>query len=307
MVSRTTELRTSRRSLLALGAGAALAAAVTATDASAAPRQQRGDTSRKWAALERQHSARLGVFALDTATGATVRHRAGELFPVCSVAKTVAVGAVLRDLDRDGEFLARRIRYTAADVENAGHAPITGTPEHIADGMTVAELCAAAITHSDNAAMNLLLRELGGPTEVTRFCRSIGDPTTRLDRYEPDLNSAEPWRVADTTSPLAIARTYARLTLGDALEPKDRAQLTGWLLANTTGANRLRAGLPADWTLAEKTGTGDYGSTHDVGIAWPPHRAPIVLAVLSTKADAEAPADEPLLAEAAGLIATAVS
>jgi beta-lactamase class A len=141
------------------------------------------------------------VFALDTRTCRTVVHRADERFPSCSVAKTVAAVAVLRDLDRGGEFRTRRIRYTEADVARAGYAPITGEPENLANGMTVEALCAAAIAYSDNAAMNLLLRQLGGPTAVTRFCRSIGDTTTRLDRWEPDLNSAEPRRVSDTTSP----------------------------------------------------------------------------------------------------------
>ncbi len=257
--------------------------------------------------LERTHSARLGVFAWDTVTGGTVLYRAGELFPFCSTFKTIAVAAVLRDLDRDGEFLARRIRYTEQDVAESGYAPITGLPDNLAGGMTVADLCAAAIDHSDNTAVNLLLRALGGPSAVTRFCRSIGDGVTRLDRWEPDLNSAEPRRVTDTSSPHAIGLTYARLALGDALEARDRERLTRWLLANTTAGRRFRSGLPKDWTVADKTGTGAYGTTGDVGITWPPGRGPIVMAVLSTKDAAAAPADEPLVAAAAALLAAALA
>jgi beta-lactamase class A len=291
----------SRRSLLGLGAGAALAVAVPGS--AAASRAGGRDIAGQLRALEQEHGARLGVFAHDTGTCRTVAHRAGERFPICSVVKTVTVAAVLRDLDHDGEFLATRIRYTQEDVTAAGYAPITGEPENVANGLTVEELCAVAISYSDNAAMNLLVRRLGGPTAVTRFCRSIGDAVTRLDRWEPDLNSAEPDRVTDTTTPQAIGRTYARLTLGRALDTGDRDKLTGWLLANTTGGNRLRAGLPAGWRVAEKTGTGAYGTTNDVGITWPPGRAPIVLAVLSTKPDADAATDEALLAEAARLLA----
>lgn len=291
----------SRRSLLGLGAGTALAVAVPGS--AAASRAGGRDIAGQLRALEQEHGARLGVFAHDTGTCRTVSHRAGERFPICSVVKTVTVAAVLRDLDRDGEFLATRIRYTQEDVTAAGYAPITGEPENLANGLTVEELCAAAISYSDNAAMNLLVRRLGGPTAVTRFCRSIGDAVTRLDRWEPDLNSAEPDRVTDTTTPQAIGRTYARLTLGRALDTGDRDRLTGWLLANTTGGSRLRAGLPAGWRVAEKTGTGAYGTTNDVGITWPPGRAPIVLAVLSTKPDAGAATDEALLAEAARLLA----
>ncbi|MFI8518857.1 class A beta-lactamase [Streptomyces sp. NPDC085481] len=294
-------MRPTRRSLLTAGAGATLAAALPLTPAHASG----GDTTPRLRALEREHGARLGAYAYDTGSGRVVAYRAGELFPMCSVFKTLGSAAVLRDLDRDGEFLARRIHYTQELVDRSGHSPITR--EHVADGLTVAELCEYSITHSDNTAANLLLRELGGPTAVTRFARSLGDRVTRLDRWEPELNSAEPWRETDTTTPRAIGRSYARLVLGGALAPHDRRLLTGWLLANTTSGNRFRKGLPADWTLADKTGGGRYGGNNDVGIAWPPGRPPVVLAVLTTKPAEDAAADDELVAEAARILAGAVS
>jgi beta-lactamase class A len=222
-----------------------------------------------------------------------------------SVFKTLAAAAVLRDLDQDGETLAKRIFYTQADLDRAKGSPETG--KHLAEGMTVAELCEAAICQSDNAAGNLLLRELGGPAAVTRLCRSLGDGTTRLDRWEPDVNTCEPWRVEDTTTPLAIGRTYGRLVLGDALDAPDRRRLTAWLLANRTSSERFREGLPKDWTIADKTGAGAYGSNNDVGIAWTPDNTPIVLAVLTTKPDAAAAPDNPLVAGAAAVLAQAVA
>lgn len=299
--------RASRRTVLATGAGAALAAVAVAAPARAVSPATGDRVTRQLRALEREHGARLGAYAHDTATGRTVVYRADERFPMCSVFKTLGAAAVLRDLDRKGEFLARRIRYTAQDVKESGYAPITGKPENLARGMTVAELCEYAITYSDNTAANLLLRELGGPTAVTRFCRSIGDQVTRLDRWEPELNSAEPWRETDTTTPRAIGRTYARLVLGDALGHRDRRLLTDWLLANTTSGERFRAGLPADWRVADKTGGGSYGVTNNVGVAWPPGRPPVVLAVLSTKPAQDAPADNPLVAKTASVLARALS
>ncbi|PSM38679.1 class A beta-lactamase [Streptomyces dioscori] len=295
----------------AVGAGAALVTGAAPSAHAAAkptpkPNTADHDTVRALAELERTHNARLGVYAHNTATGKTVRYRADETFPMCSVFKTLTAAAVLRDLDRRGEFLDLLIRYTEQDLKDAGGSPVTGRPDNLAGGMTVAALCHAAMAHSDNAAANLLLRELGGPTAITRFCRSIGDPTTRLDRWEPALNSAEPWRTTDITSPAAAGRTYAKLALGDALVPRDRRQLTEWLLANTTSTNRFRKGLPADWALGDKTGTGKYGTTNDVGIAWTPAGAPVVLSVLSTKPDPDALMDEPLVARAAELLAAAL-
>ncbi|MGW6564440.1 class A beta-lactamase [Streptomyces sp. NPDC054975] len=296
----------SRRTALALGAGAASSAVLPlgaqAHASGSASAGAEGLISRL-RELEQRHSARLGVFARNMRTGETAAYRADERFPMCSLFKTVAAAAVLRDLDRDGEFLAERIRYTAKYVERSGYSPCTEKASHIKNGMTVAELCEATICHSDNTAGNLLLRELGGPTAITRFCRSIGDGRTRLDRWEPELNSAEPWRVTDTTTPRAIGGTYARLVLGDVLPPADREQLTGWLLANTTSEERFRAGLPADWTLADKTGGGSYGGNNDVGIAWTPDGSPILMAVLTTKQEQDAPADHPLVAGTAALLA----
>ncbi|MEV0122206.1 class A beta-lactamase [Streptomyces sp. NPDC050703] len=303
-----TEALPSRRKLLALGAGTALATLVPAvqTKAYAAPRGR--TLTSQLRALEEEYAARLGVFALDPASGATVSYRAGERFPMCSVFKGLAAAAVLRDLDRHGEFLGRRFRYTAEYVEAAGYRPVTGKPENIANGLTGAELCAAAVSESDNGAANLLLRELGGPTAITRFCRSLGDDTTRLDRWEPQLNTAEPWRVEDTTSPRAIGMTYGRLLLGRALTPWDRERLWDWLVANTTNTERFRKGLPADWILADKTGGGaQYGVANDVGAVQPPGRSPLVLSILSTKLDPQGPTDNPLVARAAALVAAALT
>lgn len=251
-------------------------------------------------ALEEQHGARLGVFARNFGTGRTVRHRADELFPICSLFKTLAAAAVLRDLDRDGEVLSRRIHYTEADLVAPVNERISA---HLSDGLPVADLCDLAIRFSDNTSGNLLLRELGGPTAITRFARSLGDPVTRLDRWEPELNTAEPWRVTDTTTPRAIGTTYARLVLGNALNREDRELLTHWLLNNTTSTARFRAGLPESWALADKTGSGSYGTANDVGIAWTPEGTPILLAVQTTKPEQSAPYDNELVAETARVLA----
>ncbi|MFE1776829.1 class A beta-lactamase [Streptomyces sp. NPDC059008] len=304
----TTHTAPSRRA--ALGAGAGLLAAgflaATATPAGAAPAIAATPAADPHAALrrlERAHGARVGAFAHNTATGATVAYRAHTRFAMCSAFKALAVSAVLRDLDQDGETLARRIHYTADDVIDG--SPVT--KYHVATGMTVAELCDATLRTSDNTAGNLLLRELGGPTAVTAFARSLGDPVTRLDRWEPELNTAEPWRRTDTTTPYAIARTFARLLVGDALPTADRDQLTAWMKANETNIERFRAGLPKDWAIADKTGSGAYGSGNDVGVAWTADGTPIVLAVLTRKADQAATYDNPLIADVARVLAGAVA
>ncbi|MFE1847915.1 class A beta-lactamase, partial [Streptomyces sp. NPDC059515] len=237
--------------------------------------------------------------AHDPGSGRSVRYAPDTMFPQCSLLKTLAAAAVLRDLDRDGEVLARRIRYTEADLVEGSDR----TRENLATGMTVAALCDVAIRFSDNTAANLLLRELGGPTAITRFARSTGDRVTRLDRWETELNSAEPWRTTDTTSPSAIGRTYARLVLGDALNRCDRSRLTDWLLRNETSGTRLRAGLPGTWTVADKTGGGPYGTNNNVGIAWTDDGSPLVLSLLSRMSERDAVKNDALIAGAAAVLA----
>jgi len=223
------------------------------------------------AELERQHGGRLGVAMLDTGSGRHVGHRAGERFLLCSTGKLLVVGAVLARVDRGEEQLSRRIVF--------GHdailewAPVTG--KHVgAPGMTVAGLCHAALTVSDNTAMNLLLKTVGGPAAATRFVRSLGDDVTRLDRHEPGLNV--PDGNLDTTTPDAMLASMRRLLLGDVLSAASRAQLIDWLRHNTTGDTQLRAGMPADWKVGDKTGSG-HTQTNDVAIAWPPERKPLLV------------------------------
>ncbi|MBK3633594.1 class A beta-lactamase [Streptomyces sp. MBT97] len=285
----------SRRALLAAGAGATAVLLGAAGTAAAGT----DPITARLRELETAHGARLGVFGHNVRTRRSVRYRADERFPVCSLFKVLAVAAVLRDLPEN--TLDRRVFWTDADVVE--NSPVTRLEENVANGLTIAELAAAAIQRSDNTAGNLLLREIGGPAGLTRFARSVGDRVTRLDRWEPDLNSAEPDRITDTTSPAAIGRTYGRLVLGDALAAGDRRRLTEWMLGTVTSANRFRTGLPPTWTVADKTGGGWYGANNDAGVAWTPDGAPVVLVVQLTKPDREAAYDHELIVETAKLLA----
>lgn len=249
-------------------------------------------TPRSLAELEREYGARLGVYAVATGTGATVVHRADERFAFCSTFKTLAAAAVLdrRPLAR----LEERVTYTRDDLVD--HSPVT--ERHTGTGMTVRALCDAAVRYSDNTAANLLLRDLGGPLALTAHLRALGDPVSRLDHIEPELNGNPPGDPRDTTTPRAVAADYRTLVLGDALPADRRALLTDWLVRNTTGDRRIRAGVPRGWKVGDKTGTGAWGRAHDVGVLWPDRGAPLVLAVLTDRPDRDADPSDPLIAEA---------
>lgn len=239
------------------------------------------------------------MFAVDTGSGATVGHRADERFLLCSTFKAIAVAATLRLRDDEPGLLDRVIHYDAADLLR--HAPVT--EQHVAEGMTVAGLCEAAVAYSDNTAANLLLELLGGPAAVTGFVRGLGDDVTRLDRTEPDLNVTTPGDERDTTTPAAMATTLRTLTLGDGLDPAGRELLVGWLRANTTGDESIRAGLPAGWQVGDKTGSGFQGEANDIAVAWPPDRAPLVITVYTAPADPNSDQGRPTVAAAADIVA----
>lgn len=254
-------------------------------------------------AIEEQSGGRLGVAVFDTTTGQRLAHRADERFPMCSTFKLIAAAVVLQRVDAGQENLERRMRFGQRDL--VANSPVT-EPRAGGDGMTLAELCAAAITRSDNTAANLLLRSFGGPQRVTALARSLGDTMTRLDHAEPDLNEGRPGDETDTTTPHAMLHTLSTLVLGDALSPKSRTRLTEWLIDNRTGDRRLRAGLPRGWRVGDKTGTGAYGSNADMAVIWPPARAPIVVTSYLTGTDAPWPARDATLASVGALVATMI-
>ena len=281
-------------------AAAALAVAGPVAHALAWDDSAQKSWARKWQAIEARVGGRLGVAVLDTGDGALVGHRLDERFAMCSTFKALVAGLVISRVGSGQEHLDRRIAIAPADLLE--WAP--ETRKHVGMTMSVGELCEAAITVSDNTAANLLLAGVGGPAAVTAFVRTLDDAVTRLDRYEPALNDVAPGDPRDTSTPRAMAGTLRALALGDALPAAGRARLVAWMTATTTGAERLRAGLPTGWRLAHKTGTGD-GIANDMGVLWPPHRTPLV--VVSYLADCQAPADarDRALADVARAIAGA--
>ena len=133
---------------------------------------------------------------------------------------------------------------------------------HLTDGMTVRELCSAAITMSDNTAANLLLTTIGGPKELTAFLHNMGDHVTRLDRWEPELNEAIPNDERDTTMPVAMATTLRKLLTGELLTLASRQQLIDWMEADKVAGPLLRSALPAGWFIADKSGAGELSLIH---------------------------------------------
>jgi beta-lactamase class A len=293
----TPTVNTRRSFLLGLAAAAAAGRAL-ASDSSLQDRLALA--SGRLAAIEKREGGRLGVTVLDSGGGPPLEHRADERFPMCSTFKLLASAAVLRRVDEGNEQLDRVIPYGPADLLE--YAPVAKA--HVADGgMPVGELCAGAIDWSDNTAANLILEAIGGPAGFTAFVRSLGDSTTRLDRNEPGLNASVPGDERDTTTPLAMAEDAQKALLGDVLSEASRGRLEAWLVNDKVGDKRLRAGLPASWTIGDKTGSGDHGTANVIAIIRPPGRAPLIAAVYYTESDAPMDVRNAIHKEVGGIIA----
>lgn len=253
------------------------------------------------AALERRHGGRLGVAIFDTASQRMISHRGDERFALCSTFKCLAVACVLARVDRQQEDLSRLLVYGKEQL-----VPYSPTTEKHVDGsgLSVGSVCEAAITLSDNTAANLLLDSLGGPQALTAWLRSIGDPATRLDRREPELNENRPGDLQDTTTPHAMLQTLNRLVLGDVLSPASRDQLIAWLVNNKTGDDKLRAGLPEGWRVGDKTGSNGRNASNDVAVIWPPRRPPIIVTVYCSDARGSSDQLDALIADVGRLVAT---
>lgn len=251
--------------------------------------------------LEEDFEARVGVSALDTSTGTRVTYRAEERFGFASTIKVFAVAELLRQTS--DEQLARHVTWTADEVSTAGFSPVTS--EHIAEGLTLAELAEAAMRQSDNTATNLVLDALGGPDGLQQGLEELGDTTTRITDWEPGLNIVGADGTANTTSPSAFTANLRELLESGHLVEADRTLLREWMSGNATGDALVRAGAPVGWVVADKSG-GAGGTRNDVAIVTPPGRDPILVTILTERHDPAARYDDALVARSAESVLTAL-
>ncbi|WP_422677910.1 class A beta-lactamase Bla1 [Bacillus paramobilis] len=257
-------------------------------------------TYKDFSKLEKKFDARLGVYAIDTGTNQTISYRPNERFAFASTYKALAAGVLLQQ--NSTEKLNEVITYTKEDLVD--YSPVT--EKHVDTGMTLGEIAEAAVRYSDNTAGNILFHKIGEPRGYEKALRQIGDRVTMSDRFETELNEAIPGDNRDTSTAKAMATNLKDFTVGNALPDDKRSILTDWMRGNATGDKLIRAGVPTDWIVGDKSGAGSYGTRNDIAIVWPPNRAPIIIAILSSKDEKEATYDNQLIAEAAKVIVNAL-
>jgi len=214
---------------------------------------------------ETASGGRIGLCVENLRTGAKIAWRADERFVMCSTFKVSLAACVLASVDKGLTRLDELIAYGPDDLLE--YAPVA--KQNLEKGaMSVADMCKAAVELSDNTCANALLVRVGGPSALTAFWRSIGDEVSRLDHNEPELNRSPPGDPHDTTTPAAMAGNLRSLIFGNVLSLNSRERLTAWMLGCKTGDNRLRAGLPKDWRVGDKTGNNGKDAAGDIAMTW---------------------------------------
>jgi beta-lactamase class A len=267
-----------RRELLS-----AVTAVALATGAEAAERAESALKN-----IQKRIGGRLGVHVLDSQSGKRFGLDENSRYAMASTFKVALAAALLWQIDRKAFTLENRIHIDKSQLllnSPAVEVKLMAS----ADAMTVRELLAAAVTQSDNAATNVLLRAMGGPSMVTEFFRTIGDHVSRLDRYELELNSNVVDDPRDTTTPRSMVDSMLAIFTRDVLSITSRALLIDWMTASKNGLDRVRAGLPKSWNGGDKTGNGDNGAINDIVVTYPPNRRPIFIAVYMSESKLTVP------------------
>lgn len=262
--------------------------------------KQSNNKDEKFAQIEDEFDAQLGVYAINTETNETIEYQPNERFAYASTFKALAAAILLKQ--NNLEDLEKVITYNEDDL--VSHSPVT--EKHVDSGMTLLEISEAAIRKSDNTAANFLLEAIGGPDNFEKALRDIGDDVTQSERYETELNEFSPENKRDTSTPKTMATNLKKVILGDYLPDNKRKLLSDWMTGNEAGDSLIRAGAPSEWTVLDKSGAGNYGTRNDIAVVKPPNKEPIVIAIMSRHDTEDAEYEDTLIAKAAEITLNAL-
>jgi beta-lactamase class A len=269
-------------------------------------------------ALGSQFNGRVGISVKSVSDGWSAGWKADELYPQQSVSKLWVAITTLDAVDKGRISLGQRVNLTRSDL-TLFHQPIAAKILGGGANMSLSELMFQALTRSDNTANDKLMRTVGGPSAVRAMIAekrlgairfydgeralqskiagliwsqsySVGGAFYRARDALPysmrksafDRYVADPY---DGASASAIANALARLKRGELLSPASTARLLSVMGKTTTGANRLKGGLKAGWSLSHKTGTGqELGAVqagyNDIGVLTAPDGRSYAVAVM---------------------------
>ena len=216
---------------------------LAAQPAAAASTPELAPLERQLAALARSQPTELGIAAYDLTSNSSVCINCEAAFPMASTVKVAVAAAYLTQVDYGRRSLDQSIA-----------------------GRRASSLIEAMLIHSDNGATDILIRNLGGPSEIDGWLRHNGLTGIRVDRTIAQLLNArrDLWDIRDSSTPVAMIELLKKIETGNVLQPASHSYLVNVMGRCMTGKNRIRGLLPASARVQNKTGTLN-GLTTDVG------------------------------------------
>jgi beta-lactamase class A len=218
--------------------------------------------------------------------------------PLYSVFKLPLAVTVLKDVEEKKFVLDKKVHVTPDEVAPGAQFNTDLWRQPV--DKTVAELLEFSIVRSDNTSSDKLLQLVGGPAAVTGRMRSLGFSNIDIQYTVREFAARRDKPNTGTASDLA--HLLAQLQKGEILQQPQLELLLGFMARSMTGGERrLRADLPAGTPVADKTGTGEPGSsTNDVGlITLPEGKGHLAIAVLLSGSKLPVAAQEKVIAQLA--------
>jgi len=232
--------------------------------------------------VEQKLGARVGVSVFDIGANESWNYNGDDKFPLMSTFKALACAKLLADVEKGIQSFDTSMVIKESSL--IAWSPVA--EKRIGEKMNLKQACSAAMLMSDNTATNIVLTGIKGPKALTQFMRSMGDNVTRLDRIEPDLNEALDGDERDTTTPNAMVKSLHKLLFGDVLSHDSKQQLKQWMIDNKVTGSLLRSVLPKNWSIADRSGSGGFGSRGITAVVWSEQHAPIIISIYLTQTSA---------------------
>ena len=229
---------------------------------------------------------RIGVAAIDLATGEQVMVLGDQLFPLASTSK-VAVAATFLEMVEQGRF-SLSSEFPLMMPERSARFSSAKAPVRPGQYMPAIDLIEIMITRSSNPATDALLAAVGGPGAVNDWTRrqgiaefSINRDIATLVRDDGEHDPARHIDKRDAATPRAMAQLLAGLYRGQYLSDEGRRVLLGAMSRTVTGKRRIPAHIPLEARVSHKTGSLNNTSS-DVGLIECPDGRTIAVAIYVT-------------------------
>jgi beta-lactamase class A len=251
-----------------------------------APRTYGSSFEARIAGLANASQGRIGVAAMDLATGQTVEVLGAQRFPMASTSKIAVAATFLEGVERGRWSLNSEFPLLVPVRSPAHSSPVA--PVRAGETMKAIDLIEIMITRSSNPATDALLAVVGGPQAVNDWAHRAGITDFRIDRdiatLVRDDGRVDPAAVIDhrdSATPKAMIQLLSGLHNGRWLNARHREVILSAMERTVTGKRRIRALLPGDATVAHKTGSL-FNTSSDVGIVRTPEGREIALAIYVT-------------------------